>query len=64
MNPEDYWLESNSLLSGSLQAYFDEHIDLLNDYPDIKQAAKNLYETGTAMEKFNVLSLLAGLSLC
>lgn len=61
MNPEDYWLETNHSLKKYLDDYVTKHLSLLNSHEEIKKAAQDLYETGTAMERFNVLSLLAGL---
>lgn len=63
MNPEDDWLESNPELMHTLCQYYHQHRGILHLYPALAKAAEDLFEQGVAMEKFNVLSLLAALQL-
>lgn len=63
MNPEDSWLATNIQLKKTLDDYFASHLSILSSYPALLNASRDLYERGTAMEKFNVLTLLSALQL-
>lgn len=64
MNPEDSWLATNAPLKKALDDYFTSYHALLSFSPILENASRDLYEHGTAMEKFNVLTLLSALQLC
>jgi len=61
MNPEDDWLRINPALSQTLQQYYVRNKTQLDFSPKLSHAAEDLFVNGTAMEKFNVLSLLGAL---
>ena len=59
MNPIQYWYETNNTLRDMMDTYFNNNIYLMNDYEDIQLDMKELYLSGTAMEKTQVISVLA-----
>lgn len=63
MNPLQYWYESNPTLRGYLDDYFDQNISSLSAHPKLKTDCERLYNTGTAMEKTQVISLLGSVRL-
>ena len=63
MNPMDSWYAASPSLREVLDSYFAKHINLLDFSDELKQAASDLYRTGTVMEKIQVLTLLASLRL-
>lgn len=61
MNPEDSWITQNESLKHAFDTYFDNNISRLSAWSDIDEAARRLYHEGTAMERMQVLTLLAAL---
>lgn len=59
MNPEDSWIKDNQTLKKTLTDYVKENIYLLDFCPQARQAAETLADQGSAMELFNVISLLS-----
>ena len=59
MNPYDYWLDVNKNLTTQLDTYFKENIRMLNNHAEIQKDAIFLYQSGTAMEKLQTITLLA-----
>lgn len=59
MNPIQYWYETNDTLKNIMDGYFNNYICLMDNYKDIQLDMKELYSTGTAMEKTQVISVLA-----
>ena len=59
MNPIQYWYETNDILRNIMDRYFNSNIYLMDNYEDIQLDMKELYSTGTAMEKTQVISVLA-----
>ncbi|MCR4800037.1 MAG: hypothetical protein K5860_05970 [Bacteroidales bacterium] len=59
MNPYDYWFDVNKKLTTQLDTYFKENIGRLNNYAEIQKDATVLYQSGTAMEKLQTITLLA-----
>lgn len=57
MNPLDYWYENNENLKYYLDGLYSEYIELLKDN-ELKEDCKILYNTGNAIEKDLVLTLL------
>jgi asparagine synthase (glutamine-hydrolysing) len=60
MNPLGYWYKTNSEIKYYLDKYFDENIQLLDDFPQLKARCNELYLEGNGNEKNQVLTLLAG----
>jgi asparagine synthase (glutamine-hydrolysing) len=63
MNPLDYWYKTNPDLKKFQDTYFDQNIDRLSQFPDLRADCKFLYNEGTAREKNQVLSLLSAMKL-
>ena len=58
MNPEDDWLAENETLRTWAETYLQTHISLLDAFPELQSTALRL-SNGTALERLQVLSLLA-----
>lgn len=58
MNPVQYWYNSNLELKSKMDKYFSDNIYLMNNYKNIQNDMDNMYKTGTAMEKIQVISVL------
>ena len=63
MNPEQLWYDNNKNIQITLDSYFAEHIELLNDYKELRDDAIGLYNTGNITEKTQVLTLLSAYKL-
>lgn len=59
MNPMQYWYETNSTLRTKMDTYYKDNINLMDEYGEIQSDMKELYESGTAMEKTQVISVLS-----
>jgi asparagine synthase (glutamine-hydrolysing) len=57
MNPTDKWLSENKEISVKLKQYFNESIDSLNGYPELKDNTIKLFDSGSAIEKMLAISL-------
>lgn len=58
MNPEDDWFKQNETLRQWAENYLRTNMALLDDFPEVQRTAKRLNQ-GTALERMQVLSLLA-----
>lgn len=58
MNPLQYWFNTNSQLRKCIDDYFNEHIQLLNEYIQLKKDSETLFTEGNGTERVQVLSLL------
>lgn len=59
MNPTDYWLKSNPLLSKTFDRIFEHNIQILREYNfELGQDTSNFFQSGTTLEKIQVLTLL------
>ncbi|MCB6203683.1 hypothetical protein [Extibacter muris] len=63
MNPMDYWYATNTDLKRKMDKYFEDHIFNLSKHQELKNDAQSLYISGTAIEKVQVISLLANLQV-
>lgn len=63
MNPLDYWYDTNPNIKEFQDFYFEQNIERLDLFPEIKSDVSNLYKTGTAFEKNQVLTLLSALNI-
>lgn len=63
MNPLNYWYKTNPDLREFQDNYFDENIEKLNDYSELKNDCVSLYYEGNGVEKNQVLTLLSALKL-
>lgn len=63
MNPFDYWYHHNNKLKNIMDNYFVSNSTYLKDYPELKQDADMLYQTGTTIEKIQVISLIASVNM-
>lgn len=59
MNPMQYWYETNSALRTKMDGYYSDNIYLMDEYEEIQSDMKELYKSGTVMEKTQVISVLA-----
>jgi asparagine synthase (glutamine-hydrolysing) len=58
MNPFDYWYGTNMELRKFVGEYFQNHIDLISKYPEIKQGLEKLINAERASDKFLALTVL------
>jgi len=63
MNPLDFWYNNNTRLKGFQDSYYKDNIELLAGFKDLQKDCKTLYDTGSAIEKNQVLSLLSTMNL-
>ena len=63
MNPLGYWYKTNPDLKEFQDNYFNENIERLDEYKEIKKDCIELYQTGNGSEKNQVLTLLSALKL-
>lgn len=63
MNPFDEWYKNNKKLKSTFDDYFNNNIDEISNYPELKMDCKYLYESGNAREKAQVIGLLATVKL-
>lgn len=59
MNPLNYWYKTNIDLKNNMDDYFENNIDYLDDYMNLKNNCYTLYYKGINTEKVQVLSLLS-----
>jgi asparagine synthase (glutamine-hydrolysing) len=62
MNPLEYWYNTNNDLRTFQNTYFKENIDHIID-GNLKSDCQNLYNSGNAIEKNQVLTLLSAIKL-
>ena len=58
-NPVQYWYNSNLELKNKMDKYFNDNMYLMDNYKNIQTDMDNMYKTGTAMEKIQVISVLS-----
>lgn len=63
MNPLGYWYKTNPELKEFQDNYFNENIDRLDKYKELKKDCIELYQMGNGVEKNQVLTLLSALKL-
>lgn len=63
MNPFDKWYDKNNGIKIFIENYFKKNIFLLEEYSELKKDAEYLFDTGNAVEKLQVLNLLATLKI-
>ena len=61
MNPEDTWLRENKSLRKVFDDYYKVNTSCHLPWDDVEENISRLYASGTAMEKMQVLSLLAAI---
>ena len=61
MNPYDTWYRTNLALRDALDSYFNAHIHMLDQYPDLQKRCRIQYRTGAMIQKTRVLTVLSGL---
>ena len=61
MNPYDTWYHTNPALRDALDSYFNAHIHMLDQYPDLQKRCRIQYHTGAMIQKTRVLTVLSGL---
>lgn len=59
MNPLKYWYDTNNDLKKYLDTYFENHIHLLDSYPELSKQCIKLYKESRRTENIQVLSLLS-----
>ena len=62
VTPLNAWSNNKYVRSGLLK-YFNENISLLNENPVLQSDCRILFETGTALEKNQVLTLIGVMKL-
>jgi hypothetical protein len=63
MNPEQLWYDKNMDVRTTLDHYYTNHIDLLNDYTELRDDVIELYKSGNITEKTQALTLLSAYKL-
>lgn len=58
MNPYDYWYDTDPKMRQFIDDYYHDHIELLNEKPQLLQEAKTLFEEGNTLEKLMCLTVL------
>lgn len=61
MNPVDFWMRSNLSISKYFENLFTTHLVLLSSHTELQKDTKALFETGSAIEKIQVVSLLTAM---
>lgn len=62
MNPFDYWLTNNKALADTINSYFHDNIERVNE-DELRNDCIWLYQNGNWGERFQVVTLLAALKL-
>lgn len=63
MNPMDDWFNTNAALRNALDSYLNDNLYLLQKNKTLCQSALHLYQSGSVMEKIQVLTLLSALKI-
>lgn len=63
MNPFDLWYQGNCEIQRCYADYYESNRLVLSQYPELLKDASDLFETGNALERALVLSLLGSLSI-
>lgn len=63
MNPLDSWYEENNILRNSMDAYFYENISVVEDWKELYQDTKELYQSGNTKEKIMAISLIGSIKM-
>jgi len=63
MNPTDYWYNTNPKLRERFETYFREHIQILDEHPNLQEDTSFLFKNGNTLEKTQALSVLAAVKL-
>lgn len=63
MTPEQLWYNKNENIQKTLNAYFDNHIDLITNHRELRNDLIELYTNGNITEKTQVLTLLGAYKL-
>jgi len=58
MNPLDYWYYKNSKIRGFMNKYYEDHIALLDDYPDTQETVTKVFNAERANDKVLALTVL------
>jgi len=58
MNPFDHWYHTNSSLRDFMRTYFEEHINLIDEFPETKQLLRELYEGERVTDKSLAITVL------
>jgi asparagine synthase (glutamine-hydrolysing) len=61
MNPIDFWMRSNLSISKYFEKFINAHLVLLSPHTELQRDTKTLFETGSAMEQIQVVSLLTAM---
>ena len=57
MNPFREWYEKNRNLRDFFDGYFDRNVEVLDNYPELREDCRRLYQEGTLLEKSQVMTL-------
>jgi asparagine synthase (glutamine-hydrolysing) len=63
MNPMNHWWNTNSALRDKVNILFNEYIENIEEYTDLAQDCKYLFENGSLIEKTQVITLLRAVSI-
>lgn len=63
MNPLDYWYHTNESIREFQDKYFAEHINNLNQWPNLKADVESLYNQGGARDKNQALTLVSAIKM-
>lgn len=58
MNPFDYWYHTKPDLREYIRAYFEDNIDLLNEFPETKKALELLFKGERVIDKSAAITVL------
>lgn len=61
MNPHDKWYAEDANIRNFITQYYENNIDNLNSYPEIKKNCSRLFNSQLALDKLMAISLLSSL---
>lgn len=63
MNPLDHWYKNNLVIKNFMDNYYLDNLKLLEQYPELTEMVKMLYQRGNARDKSMALTALAAVKM-
>ena len=58
MNPYEYWYDTDPKMGEFFDTYYNKHIDLLSDKPELRRDVETLFHSDVMLEKLMALTVL------
>lgn len=58
MNPYEYWYDTDPKMREFFDTYYNKHIDLLSDKPELRHDVETLFQSNVMLEKLMALTVL------